>query len=249
MPDAVVSPADDTSSVDHPSSGPWYKTTWPLRKPDWWQLLWSLLAVIAVGSIYGRLMYRVFDGDGNPVIRLDERIANWFVEQRTDSRTTLVKWGVGIANTPVKIGLSIIAVFVVLFLWKRWHEAVWIALTLTFEATAFIIMSTIVHRSRPDVESLLTSPVDTSFPSGHAAAATVYFALAVIVFWHTRSVIARTIAVVICVILPIEVSVGRLYEGMHFFTDVVGGVILGIVSLVLCYRVLGPPADAVTETN
>ncbi|MEO6572154.1 MAG: phosphatase PAP2 family protein, partial [Ilumatobacteraceae bacterium] len=112
-----------------------------------------------------------------------------------------------------------------------------------------IIISTIVHRSRPDVERLLTSPVDTSFPSGHVAAATVYIALAVIVFWHTRSVVARTVAVVICLLLPIMVGAGRMYEGMHFFTDVVGGVILGIVSLVLCYRVLGPPADAVTGTN
>lgn len=249
MPDAAVTPADETSSSRPADDGPWYTTTWPLHKPDWWQLLWSLLAVIAVGSVYGRLMYGVFDGDGNPVIRLDEHITNWFVERRTDSRTTIATWSSGIASTTIKIGASIIVVCLVLWLWRRWHEAVWIALTLTFEATAFIVISTIVHRSRPDVEHLQQSPVNTGFPSGHMAAATVYIALAVIVFWHTRSVIARGVAVVLCTVVPIMVGAARLYLGMHFFTDVLGGLVLGIVSLLLCYRVLGPPADAVTETN
>lgn len=119
-----------------------------------------------------------------------------------------------------------------------------VGLPLIFEATAFIITTFIVKRPRPDVERLLDSPVNSSFPSGHVAAATVYAALGFIVLWHTRRMWVRALAVVIVVVAPVLVAWARMYQGMHFLTDVIAGMVLGVASVVICRRILGAPRDA-----
>ncbi|MEP6299748.1 MAG: phosphatase PAP2 family protein, partial [Ilumatobacter sp.] len=179
----------------------------------------------------------------------DEDIAQDLADGRTPLQNDLAHWGAFIADTPVKIGLSV--VIAGLFLWRlrRWREAVMIGLPLIFEATAFIITTYIVKRPRPDVERLLDSPVNSSFPSGHVAAATVYAALVVIVFWHVRSGVVRAVAVLLAAAAPVIVAWARMYQGMHYLTDVVAGMVLGVVSIAICARVLGPPDDAVTPVS
>ena len=95
------------------------------------------------------------------------------------------------------------------------------------------------------------SPVDSSFPSGHTAAAAAYGAIAVVVFWRFRNVWVRTAVVALVVAIPIIVGVSRVYAGMHYLTDVVAGVLLGLASVFVVWLVLRhrrAPADVVNLT-
>lgn len=222
----------------------WWRSTWPLTRSDWIRLAVAYASTVAVGVVVGVLLFRL--DPTNPLTALDERVANWFVDRRTDGRTTAATWGAGIADTPVKIGLSAIVVVALLWKLRRWREALLVALSLTFEASAYLITSIIVGRPRPNVEQLLESPVSTTFPSGHVAAATVYGAFVVIVFWHSRSALARGVAVTLCLLAIASVGVARIYQGMHYLSDVVAGIVLGIVSLVICARLVGAPDDAIS---
>lgn len=224
------------------TSAPWWKTTWPLGRTQWVQLGIALVAVITAFSFVGYLYTDVFAP--NVVTELDVEIAESLADDRSEAENDRAHWGAFLADTPVKIGASVLIAAAMLWVWRRWHEVVFMGLTLIFEATAFIITTWIVGRPRPDVERLLESPVNTSFPSGHVAAATVYAALAIIVFWHTRSTVARGVASLLAVMIPLIVGWARLHQGMHFFSDVVAGVVLGIVSVWICYRILGAPHDA-----
>ncbi len=57
--------------------------------------------------------------------------------------------------------------------------------------------------------------------------------LAMVVFWHTRWWVSRTVFTVIAIAAPVIVITARLYQGMHYATDAAGGVVLAIVSLLL----------------
>jgi undecaprenyl-diphosphatase len=120
---------------------------------------------------------------------------------------------------------------------------------LVLEASAFITVTWLVRRPRPDVDRLEGSPVDSSFPSGHTAAATAYAALAVIVFWHTKNRWARVSVVSLCVAVTAVVGVSRMYRGMHFLSDVMAGVLLGAVSVAISAAILSraPQGRAVTR--
>lgn len=218
---------------------PWWKATWPVHRAEWIRLGVSLGLVVAVFSLVGWLATEASAPNG--LTTFDQEVAERFASDRTERKTDLAHWAAMMASTPVKIVATALFAVVATLAWKRWHEPVLLAVTLAFEATAFVVTSFIVGRPRPDVERLLDSPVDSSFPSGHVAAATVYGALVVIVFWHTRNRMVRALAVVALAAVVVAVGLARMYQGMHYLSDVVAGVALGAVSLVICLHVLGRP--------
>lgn len=103
------------------------------------------------------------------------------------------------------------------------YEAAWsaaLALTLT------TLIALAVGRWRPflvspDVLLLIPPPLNTSFPSGHTATAT---AIAFAFIWARRDLgwLAFGVAVL--------VALGRMLCGVHFPTDLVGGVCVGALS-------------------
>lgn len=227
----------DTVDVDSGARRRW-DGAWPVRTHEAAQLLGALVVVVGVFSLIGLLYTDWFAP--NAITRIDDRVAEAAAGNRTPLQTDVVPWAAFPAETITKVVVSALICLFFLWRWRRWYEAVYVALPLVFEATAFIITTHIVQRGRPQVERLLDSPVSSSFPSGHVAAATVYAAVAVIVFRHTRAPWARALAAVVTVLLPVAVAWARMYQGMHFLTDVIAAVLLGTVSLLITHRVLRP---------
>jgi len=161
------------------------------------------------------------------LMRRDQAISEWFVPRRTPRLNSLTYVGSMMSDTVVKIIVTAIVAIVMLIVWKRWLEPLMVVMPLILEALTFITVTTLVKRPRPDVPRLESSPVGSSFPSGHVGAAVAYSAIAVVIFWHTRRVWIRVITVTVAVIVPVCVGLSRMYRGMHFFTDVVAGGLLG----------------------
>ncbi len=118
-------------------------------------------------------------------------VGQWFVDQRTATLNDLSPWGAGLADTFSKIIVTAIIAVVMLRVWKRWVEPLVVVVTLIFEASVFITVTTLVSRPRPPFEHLQDSPVNSSFPSGHVAAAAAYAAISLVWSWHVRSRSAR----------------------------------------------------------
>jgi len=229
----------DTSEHD---TSPWWKSTWPLDHTDWIRLAIALGIVIAIYVAVGEILTNVALFDG--IIEYDRRLADEIVAGRTDTKNSIARWSSFISDTPVKIVASLAVAALLLWRLRRWREAVLVGLPLMFEAAAYFISSHIVLRPRPDVERLIDSPVDASWPSGHVAAAAVYAALAFIVLWHTRSTVLRVLAVVGAVVATGMVAWARMYQGMHYLSDVIAGAVLGITWVIICRRIVRAPADA-----
>ena len=95
----------------------------------------------------------------------------------------------------------------------------------------------LVDRKRPPVPHLDQAPPTSSFPSGHTAASIVLWgALAVLANERARSALVRNLFLVLAFVMPLLVASSRLYRGMHFLTDVLGGVLLGLLWLVATVR-------------
>lgn len=229
------------------ADGPWWRSTWVLGRREWARLAVALAAVVGTYTILGILLTSTFAP--NPVTELDTAVAEGFVDVRTDTRDDLAHWGALLSATPTKIVVTAVVAVGAIVVWRRWLEATLVGLSLLLEATAFIVITQLVGRPRPDVPRLLDSPVASSFPSGHVASATVYLAVVVVVFWHTRAVWARTTALVAVSALPVVVGTARMYQGMHFPSDVVAGFALGLVALAICTWVLPTPEEHAGATG
>jgi len=97
-----------------------------------------------------------------------------------------------------------------------------------------LTLKPLVARARPysyfPEMTLLVPPLsDFSFPSGHTYAS---FASATALFlWHRPSGVAAFL-------LASVIAFSRLYLYVHFFTDVLAGLILGVVSGWVAYRIV-----------
>jgi membrane-associated phospholipid phosphatase len=180
---------------------------------------------------------------GTAVADTDRDVATWLVENRTPTLDDWSHVGGMLADTLVKIMATAIIAGIMLLVWRSWREPFIVAAALVLEASVFITTTWIVGRPRPDVERLDTSPVGSSFPSGHVAAAVAYGAIAVVVFERVRNRVVRAVVVVVVVAVPIIVAWARMYRGMHYLTDVIAGVLLGAAS-VLAVVVVVRRADA-----
>jgi len=150
------------------------------------------------------------------------------------------------ASTLPIIVMSVLVVVAAGLVFKRWREPLFVATAIVGEVTIFVVTTLVVHRPRPNVVRLDHAPPTSSFPSGHTAASVALFgAIAVLVAWHSARVVWRRLAVTAAIVLPILVGASRLYRGMHYPTDVLGGALLGFVWLrVAMYAALGAPAKA-----
>ena len=133
------------------------------------------------------------------------------------------------ADTGVKIIVTAIIAVVMFIVWRSWREPFLICFALILEASVFITVTAIVGRPRPGCHPpSMRCPSDTSFPSGHAAAAAAYCAIAIVIFEHTRNLWIRTITVILAVAVPLIVGISRMYRGVHYLTDVIAGIALGV---------------------
>jgi len=210
--------------------------SWPLERRDGVTIAAWFAGMVAVWWAVGALITGPLDGSW--LVRTDESVSRWFADRRTPTQDDLAMAGSMLADTFVKIAVTAIAAAVVLALWRSWRDVVMIVLPLILEASSFIIVTWLVGRPRPDVPRLEESPVASSWPSGHAGAAAAYAAIAVVVWWRVENRAVRAVSVAIVVVVPLIVGWARLYAGMHHLTDVIAGVLLGLVAVYAAWRIV-----------
>ena len=106
--------------------------------------------------------------------------------------------------------------------WRPWALAVLlsiIALAVTVLAIKFSI-----RRRRPEGEwgAIYRNTDPHSFPSGHAARATLIAMLAI-------GMGPGWLAIILCVWMPL-VSLARVAMGVHYLSDVAAGVVMGVIA-------------------
>ena len=93
------------------------------------------------------------------------------------------------------------------------------------------ILKNLIQRPRPcwidtNVLLLIPNPTDYSFPSGHTLAS---FEAATMILLHSKK------WGVVAIILAILISFSRMYLFVHFPTDILAGLILGILNSVAVF--------------
>ena len=100
-----------------------------------------------------------------------------------------------------------------------------------------LVFQYVGQRPRPsDTRLILAVPVFPSFPSGHAAAA---FSTATLLILASRQLIRQMLALLAATLIALS----RLYLGVHYPTDVLGGIIFGAAVGAACYGLFLAPSS------
>ena len=138
-----------------------------------------------------------------------------------------------------KYAIVVVVALLLPLVWRRCQSLafVMIAATLARPVLEFTLKA-LADRPRPDLERLLPGN-GPSFPSGHVLAAIALWGLLPpIVALFTNKKSWWWASVVVSGLLIATISASRVYLGVHWFSDVIGGLLVGTLYLVGVERLL-----------
>jgi len=148
-----------------------------------------------------------------------------------DVCTPFMKFITAFANTKTLVIVCVLSL-VTLFAKKYWSiflVDMMITSTLITQVLKFLIA-----RSRPGIGFHLVYAVGFSYPSGHTVAAvTFYGSLMWLIGKSTLNKLYKWIINSILCSLVLSIGYSRIYLGVHYFTDVLGGILLGLCLLLI----------------
>ena len=127
--------------------------------------------------------------------------------------------------------LTLVAVFVTLYLAARRKVALAVFVLSSIAAGGVLtaVHKTLIARARPDIVPHLVEVSSASFPSGHAMnSAMVYLTGAALLASAEPSRRVRIFLVSAALALTLAIGFSRVFLGVHFPTDVLGGWAIGI---------------------
>jgi undecaprenyl-diphosphatase len=106
-----------------------------------------------------------------------------------------------------------------------------IAVVYGWALVLYAVTKDLVHRHRPPPSGWLAPASGWAFPSGHTAQATVAWGLLCVLACVGRSPRTRTALISAATLIVLLVAASRFYLGVHWLTDVLAGMSLGVAIL------------------
>jgi len=171
----------------------------------------------------------------DPLTQFDVTLLEWLHAHATPAGYAVFN-AISLLGSPVTLTILALAVgFVLAARRERILLAGWLA-AFAGGGLLDVVLKLVIRRPRPPGAAAFLQHFSWSFPSGHAMASLIGYGMLAYVLtllWiHRRS--AQIAVVLGAALLIIAIGFSRLYLGVHYFSDVVGGYAAGVLWLSAC---------------
>jgi undecaprenyl-diphosphatase len=194
-------------------------------------LLATAIVFFAAASLF--VIIAVVVAQSPAVSAVDGTFATW-LHVRATPRVTDIMAAISLLGAPTTLTMVAVAGSLLLLYRRRYAEAAMLSIVVLGGNFLNFCLKHLIQRGRPVFDDPLFSLPTYSFPSGHAMASTVFYGLlAIYVSVGARRRYAAPVAIGAVVLMIALVSFSRVYLGLHYLSDVLGGVSEGIAWLAL----------------
>lgn len=194
----------------------------PTQHPRWR----FAVAIVGLAAIW--LVMLLWGGGA-----LDRQVYEALYSGRDPTAVAIGRSLTALGEPTVLIAASVIAA---VWLWIAGHRHlpfVFVAITM-FGRGASELQKYWIARARPDLEAHLVVVKTSSFPSGHANSAMIFYLTMALILTHgTRW---RGAAVAFAILVALLVGLSRVMLGVHWPSDVIGGWAFGMLWVLLTLR-------------
>jgi undecaprenyl-diphosphatase len=169
---------------------------------------------------------------------LDAKAGTWLHVRATPLVSNAMA-AVSFLGAPTTLTIVAVAGSLLLLYRRRHSEAAVLSSVVLGGNFLNFCLKHLIQRGRPLFDDPIFSLPSYSFPSGHAMASTVFYGLlSICALINARERYAAYVAVAAAVFMVALVSFSRVYLGLHYLSDVVGGIAEGVAWLAFCFAAL-----------
>jgi len=164
-----------------------------------------------------------------PQLRLDTAVSRALYAG--DARSAVVNDLLQVLTSP---GLTVfrVAVLLPVVVWlavrRFWWTAAWVLTAIVLVAPLTTAVKELVGRVRPDFVNGGARVESLSFPSGHSSGSATLVTVVLVLVWPLLGRTGRRVCLALGIALAVLVGLTRMWLGVHFLSDVLGGWALGV---------------------
>lgn len=184
---------------------------------------WILCAITAILAIV--ITINVKNGK---ILELDLNIYKFFSENIiNDKLTPILKVITHIGGEKIVLVLAVLAIILI----KGLKNKLFLLTGVVGTAGLNIILKHIIQRKRPNINRLIPEE-GYSFPSGHSMMSMAFYGMLIfLIFKYVKNTILKWTLIVILTILLSTIGITRIYLGVHYPSDVIGGFVVSLTYL------------------
>lgn len=169
----------------------------------------------------------------NKIISFDYKVISFIESFQNNGTTKIMKifTCLGEWYTPITI-----IVFMFIFIKNKLSSEL-IAVNYVFSALVALITKLLILRPRPSL-ALIKIPKTFSFPSGHTLTGIVFYILLGYILTYKKDKTTKVFVIIFFALISLLIAFSRIYLGVHYFSDVVGGLLLSIPCLIIGVNIL-----------
>lgn len=162
---------------------------------------------------------------------IDESVYKFITSNMNDTTTNIYKVITFFGSTIFMVGLCVLLLVLFIILKKNIYGYI-ISGTLIFSTIMNNVIKVIIRRERPIY--MIVKETTFSFPSGHTMASVSMYGI--LIYLINKSNMNKKLKIILSIILgmiPFMVATSRIYLGAHYFSDILGAIMLATIVLLI----------------
>ncbi len=190
----------------------------------------SIIVCICLGLVFITLATTI---DTRAIEQFDTTVIHVVQGLETPLLTTILKGFTWIGKGTSVAFIAVIVFLVLFFIYHNRREALLFGITIGGTGLLNLLLKLYFQRERPDIYRIMDAN-GFSFPSGHAMAAFSLYTIGAYLLWpHMKTMTSRLILVLLATFMILVIAVSRIYLGVHYPSDILGGFVASAFWLTL----------------
>jgi membrane-associated phospholipid phosphatase len=212
----------------------------------------ALLLALASALVFGILGEEIQDQEPVPVDTGANQFLHGFSSPALDA---LMKFASFLGSAYFVIPVLVVVV-ILLLRRRRLAEAIYLPVVYAGSGALNFLLKLLFHRDRPTFSWSPGAVNDYSFPSGHSMNSLVFYLGLALVTWTVFGRRLGTAVLSAGLVIVLLVGISRVYLGLHYVSDVIGGYAAGLIWLLVAtvamralWNALGPSLPFASRTD
>lgn len=175
---------------------------------------------------------------GSELKSFDQKITDFVISFRTPARTSFFQFITNVGDTYGYLVMTSIAALFFFLKFHNWRIILQLVVVTILAALSNVALKKFIDRARPSIEHLVVVKT-LSYPSGHAMSAMAFYGFLIyLVFKIKLARWVRILLILLFLFLILSIGISRIYLGVHFPSDVLGGYLAGMIWVAFCIVLL-----------